>query len=598
MGNTEGLYLEVAVGEKFNRNHIIRADELTDLVRDNPDKEVYRSYFHFDEDRLEHAKKKRATREFAGMLYVRDLHLDYDGPGALDATRRMYQKLVGLGVDPMAIRVWFSGMKGFHIWFPDVFGFKDSRFVAQDVRSTLSEFAPGADLSMIHKSGLIRADRSLHAMSGMYKTMLSHERLMSSDLNTIKALCLVRQVAPEPYTLEHPYVLDTELIEHDGKEIASTKAITGQRPTVYMGCMQRLYARGPVKGRRNQDLLRLITSWRPRGLGSEECINLGWQWLKSGDVDGVSHYDVVERVQWVFETAAHHYSCDKDPVMLEFCIGSQCPLYKYRHTQQEAVTMAEAMDQYKSYVLNPPRGGFNLNEIYDGVNFSIRPGDVTILLADTKIGKSTLFLNWAVKMKRLRWLNITTEMQITEMLERSLQIEYGLKVVDGEGVNEVRDLALYGNGQWSSMLSEVDHMKLICSPPFLEDMSRIIVQEEPDVVIIDPLEMIEVKGSRELTNDLANGIRKLASSHNIPILVIHHINKEGQKEGMGGQKIEPWMAKGYKRVLEQADHVLAFEGSHDQPYRTLRRMMGRRPQELDIRLEGDVTTFRFKRAEI
>jgi RecA-family ATPase len=111
-------------------------------------------------------------------------------------------------------------------------------------------------------------------------------------------------------------------------------------------------------------------------------------------------------------------------------------------------------------------------------------------------------------------------------------------------------------------------------------------------VIIDPLEMVRLKDG-EKDNVLADGVRRIANVHRVPLLIVHHINKDGQKEGNG--RIQSWMSKGFKRIQEQVDHIWAFEGTHDTDYRRLSRMMGRRSQDLNLALAGNKETLQFRR---
>jgi energy-coupling factor transporter ATP-binding protein EcfA2 len=587
--------IEVAIGDKSKRGFVIPANELGDLVKKHPGEEVYRSFYMFDQERLSHAAKKGAVKDFLGDMYVEDLHFDFDGEGARSAALNLVVKLTGLGVNKDWIRVWFSGNKGYHVWIPDVFGFRPGRFVWQDVKATMSLIAPGADRMPASKNGLIRAPWSLNAKTGLYKVPIAIEELTGDTEGQIRALAASPStaafLAPHlPISSEEiVFSLSNELVTVKDKEIESKGVIKG-RTSSYFGCMNRLWERGPIEGRRHQELLRMITAWKHQGLGSDQCITLGRKWIEG--TSNVDPYKVTEMVTWAFETGANHYSCSTDKVMLDNCVGAGCPLYKYRDIAVAATSMGEAANDYKNAILNPVRGGFNLSDIYEGVRYSIQPGEIVLLLADTKIGKSSLFLNWACSLSHLKTLFITPEMNMPEMFQRTLQIKHGLMVDDKYDINEVRREAM--NGHFDEMVESVSNIRFITSPPYLEDMGRIIATETPDIVVIDPLEMIHVKAGNGDKNDqiLADGLRQLANAHKIPLLVIHHINKDGQKEG-GATKIEAWMAKGMKRIAEQVDHLFMFEGSPDQPFRRLRRDRGRRPQMLDIRLVGNPKTFQF-----
>jgi hypothetical protein len=313
-------FLEVAVGSVANRNHIIHYSELEQIVRKNPEKEVYRSYYFYDHERKEHEGK---AKDFLGKRYALDLHLDYDGVNALDNVRKALQKMEGLGLDMDIVQVWFSGNKGFHIWLPDPFGFTPSALINEDVRQTLLDFFPGIDTHPLHANGLIRANGSYHIKSGMYKTFyplstvhregIEYFKSNSFEQNLEQSIWYPEALDPKPFT--------DFRIENLDRTIAPVKK-KGHKSTNYFGCMTRLWNRGPILGRRHQDLMRLITYWRHIGLNYDQALELGDYWTRG---TAFGKHKVAKMVGWAYETAAFHHSCTTDEVMTEFCVGEKCP---------------------------------------------------------------------------------------------------------------------------------------------------------------------------------------------------------------------------------------------------------------------------------
>lgn len=165
-------------------------------------------------------------------------------------------------------------------------------------------------------------------------------------------------------------------------------------------------------------------------------------------------------------------------------------------------------------------------------------GSVALIGGEPGIGKSTLVLQMALQLSNLRILYVSGE-------ESSSQIKLRAERMKGTSDN----LYLFTESLLESILEQANSLN-------------------PDMIIVDSVQTLRsgklesspgtVTQIREGTNDLI----QYAKAKNVPVLVIGHINKEGQLAG--------------PKVLEHmVDTVLQFEGNTSQTYRMLRTIKNR-----------------------
>jgi DNA repair protein RadA/Sms len=168
----------------------------------------------------------------------------------------------------------------------------------------------------------------------------------------------------------------------------------------------------------------------------------------------------------------------------------------------------------------------------------IVPGSVVLIGGDPGIGKSTLMLQVADKIKNKKILYISGEESSSQIKMRCERLNYHLE-------------NFY-------ILSETN----------LEIITSVIENENPDLVVVDSIQTIyrpDIESSpgtivqlRESTSYLI----KIAKFQNIPIMLVGHITKDGAIAG--------------PKVLEHmVDTVLQFEGERTHLYRILRGIKNR-----------------------
>lgn len=176
-----------------------------------------------------------------------------------------------------------------------------------------------------------------------------------------------------------------------------------------------------------------------------------------------------------------------------------------------------------------------LNRVLGG---GLVPGSLVLLGGEPGIGKSTLALEVLMKMTDRNTLYASGE-------ESAQQIKLRAERLAGKPNN------LY-------LVSETS----------LEQILKHVAEIQPEIVVIDSIQTIGTEasdssiGSLSQVRECAARILQYAKEHDIPFIIIGHINKEGSIAG--------------PKVLEHiVDTVLQFEGDQHYLYRILRAQKNR-----------------------
>lgn len=177
-----------------------------------------------------------------------------------------------------------------------------------------------------------------------------------------------------------------------------------------------------------------------------------------------------------------------------------------------------------------------LNRVLGG---GLVKGSLVLLSGDPGIGKSTLLL------------------QICEHFGKSMSILY----VSGE--ESAHQLKLRA----SRLCVKTDNLSLLCETD-AQYICETIAAEKPDIVMIDSIQTMNIPelnssfGSITQVRETTNLFMRTAKTLNIPIVIVGHVNKDGNIAG--------------PKVLEHiVDAVLYLEGDRNFSYRILRAVKNR-----------------------
>ena len=175
----------------------------------------------------------------------------------------------------------------------------------------------------------------------------------------------------------------------------------------------------------------------------------------------------------------------------------------------------------------------------------IVPGSIVLIGGEPGIGKSTLLLQIALSLKDLKILYVSGEESAEQIKMRADRIN-------------VKNDSLY-------LYSET------CTQTIFEQVKAI----EPNLIIIDSVQtvysqhILSASGSISQVRECAGEFQRLAKETNIPVILIGHINKEGEIAG--------------PKLLEHiVDTVLQFEGDRNYTHRLLRTIKNRFGSALEL----------------
>ncbi len=176
-------------------------------------------------------------------------------------------------------------------------------------------------------------------------------------------------------------------------------------------------------------------------------------------------------------------------------------------------------------------GSVELNRVLGG---GLVKGSIVLLSGDPGIGKSTILL------------------QSTQTLGKENKILY---VSGEESPHQIKLRA-------SRLKVATENLFILCNTD-VEAVSEYIRSEQPGIVIIDSIQTMAIEaihslpGSIAQVRECANLLMRLSKSLNIPLILVGHVNKDGNIAG--------------PKVLEHiVDTVLYFEGEKNLSYRILR----------------------------
>jgi hypothetical protein len=587
-------YLEFVVDSLFNRGNFIPLERLNGYVTANLGKLMYTSYYAYDKSVLDYVKSMNSLSGYRGNRYHNKTILDIDGESTdLQTITEVTIDIVKYlshyhEIEERNIQVWFSGGKGYHIHMPNVFTFEDSESLSFDTVSTFKSFFNKwndyVDTAPLAPAGLIRAPYSTHK-SGLHKIPISHKQLFDIG-NSASAQSYLHEIAGENY-MEQRVTIPMNNID-DGT--LSNEVVEGEvqsnwhqmndydNPSSVVTCMQKLFLRGPVAGRRHKDILRIISAWRRHGIiaSMSRLMVLAWLDIPDNSKEAQEFTRIVENVY----KGEYSYGC-KDEVMTEFC-DSNCIFYKNKDFVLEVNNAANMTKNLAEYIQKVDYSGINLSQIYkhEG-NYKFVPGEIMVVTGDTGAGKSAFVQDLLCKIKQ-KTLYLNLEMHESLVYRRFLQNIHN-KTKD-EIINMVRNGQLFNN--------DLDFIDMLSVSPEITSMSRIISQKDYKYVVVDTSDGIQADkaGNNEYVKlgMIVETFRELAQNKDIQVILIHHLKKRDDPRAL----IQLNDLSGNRANVTKMDHVFALEGTEE--YKTLRSLKNRDQGKLNIQLKFNYNVFRFE----
>lgn len=572
-------YLEIALGAFTNRGKILPENELESYIKKAQELELplFRSYFSYDESVLKHVNK--TLKAYPGIVYIDSLIFDIDKAGDKDVyvhlrAKDFVQNLINnWQLDKNTIGTWYSG-NGFHIEIPNIFEFKPTTDT-ETIKQTLTHYFPQGD-NIYDKTRLIRVGDTINQKTNRYKILLTLEEFFDLPIEDIIALSKeprgITKIQFNKFPTFPELIIKTSklsLHNQDDKN-ETTKIVT---------CMQKLYNRGANKGSRHTDMLRLASSWRRAGIPYSGIIAMLEKWAPTLETSEITHI-----VDGVFKQK-YQYSC-KDPVFEKYC-DPKCIFYAKKNYSPEIHDSESLEKSYIKFIKTDfTNKSFDLAHIYALENkFEILPGELVMVIGDTKLGKSAWVQNICTNIN-LPILYLSLEMHERLTFRRFIQIAHHLSK---EEVNKHYDK------EGKKLFEKINHIRIMSVAPELDAIKRLIADSEAKVIVIDVIDAIDVKGVQDdnKITPIINELKNVAQQLDVIIIGIHHISKASARDSM----LDIHSGKGSSSVEQKADKIIAIEGDRLKPYRQISSLGARDEHPFKIMTQMSSKTFEFRQVE-
>jgi len=586
-------FVEFVEENVANRNQIIPIDIYDKAIKLSAfsKKEMYRSYYSFDESFYRYVEQHNSVRQYDGPMFLDSIILDIDkGPMDCEQHKDYVEQCIAditeIGVKDEDINIWFSG-NGYHINIKNVFGFKSNPRLNETVKFTLEKYFPFAD-SIYDKTRIIRSPWSYNSKSELYKIYIPLDKFLEMDVSFFKEAAQSKEHYTEfnkdfdslfkdndtlPY-LEH-LLVDKEVVVH--KKVQER----GQVSSV-VSCMQHVFNEGPVEGDRNKKIMRMVSSYKRAGLPFLASLAIMHDWA-NGEL---GHNEVVRTVTNIYE-GNYQYGC-QDVIMNAYC-DNKCIYYKNKNYTLDIKGVDELEDSFMKYIKEQfSQKSIDLAEVWDVPSYQFRPGELVIFSGDTGMGKSALVQNIVAKAKK-DTLFLSLEMPEQLTFRRFIQI------VMNKSKEWVHNM--FTSNDNVSFKELLGHIKIMTIAPTVNAIKEIVAQHEPNVLVIDTVDEMQVdyvRGEIEKQNQIIDGLKAIAQKHNTIVFAVHHINKAAATGGNLGLH----SLKGSSNVVQKADKVLIVSGDREEVYRTITSAKSRDEGQFEMLAKFKYETMKFEKALI
>jgi len=406
-------------------------------------------------------------------------------------------------VDINAIRIYFSGNKGFHITLPFQL-FTNKLVPSLDFWKRFKLFAEklsngfkSVDMSIYEIRRLIRMANSINPKSGLYKIPLLYNELCNFTIDEIKELASTQR------EIEYLPLAEIKLNE-ELNSIWRDSVITNKpQKENKRDSLLNLIRKGTSEGERHNSLVKIIGALKRKGLDKEFCFELSRLW-------NIKNSPPLEDSEIRTQIEQSYKDADVDDVII--------------------YSLEEAEKEYRKYALdNESKVKTGFAEIDKAIR-GISPGEVCCIVGKTSVGKSALLQN--IGMNNLRSSNkpilfFSLEMPITSVFERTLQI-----AEDMTG-KEIENQYKNNQGFNANLMSFSNLHTITKSGLNVQAIGMLIDKAEKrygssGLVLIDYLGLVNGEGRDiyQQVSKVARDIKRLAKERKVPIIYLSQITKQ------------------------------------------------------------------------
>lgn len=320
---------------------------------------------------IQRFKTEDSSRE---ELYIAPLYFDLDYKENPSVAQSEAIKLVDflvteLCIDSLAIRVYFSGSKGFHIIINEkVFNFEPSNYlhkVFKYIRTFLSIKLGDKDKPLVSLDPvvygckrMIRIPNTKHSTTGLYKIELTHEELKELPLDRIKQIAIAPRgslyteaqlAAASRFTKEAAEFFKRHLKDYEdlslyAQDTSATEFLFNKKE--FPVCVQHVLSQKWGKSNRNNSVMQLAAYYKEAGFTLAEATNAITKWITKFTTEETT-YDVERKItnakgviRTIFESeeqykfgcafirSLHGDKTEEGSIDRVPCAGALCPYIK------------------------------------------------------------------------------------------------------------------------------------------------------------------------------------------------------------------------------------------------------------------------------
>lgn len=579
--DNQSRFIEVAIGVS-QRNRIFALDEAEDIMRQlrGGANEFYHSLYHFDDDFRQWVHDKGTVAAYPGTAYVPHLLIDIDK--GRDDAKRVFDKLTSeFQLVNGQIQVFFSG-RGFHLVFPNIFGFEGTPMVHQAVKSTLTKyFGPHAD-NIFDKTRIVRGEGSINKKTRKFKVQITESELYAPDWD--ESIGTAIRDIPVPVSTAFIPCREKIVLPRTTNKTVAEKA-EPQLFTNDVTCVQKMYANGPMQGSRHDIILRMASSYKRKGLPQNILTDMMCKWV--GDDPSFGPAEIARIVDGAFNAnggQGYSFGC-QDSTMQKHCVPNVCKFYRSKDYIPQIFSARMLEEEFVQFArFTKPL--LNLKDIY-GIShdYHLYPSMFVTVMGDTKLGKTALVQNLVLKAP-FKTLFLSLEVNRFLIYRRFAQIANGLSKI------QVLDHYQTNTNTLSERLHNLD---VVFPTVRLDQLSILIEQSKAQIVVIDTLERLHVDNVKDVTTKtdiIANELPVIAKKTNALIIAVNHVTKSAVS-GKAHDDREHTIhdAKGASSIEQQADVVIAVEGDRNSTARLVHSLGSRDEQNFRQNFIMDPNTF-------
>ena len=596
MENRETI-VEIVEGYINNRNVTGDIDTYNNLVEKNAfKKEMYRSYYHFDESFREHVEENGSVKGYEGACYLDYIHLDIDKGEIDDKSFNPYvmqclSELLDKGIMTEDINIWFSG-SGYHIKLKNIFGLQPSKELHTKLKLTLEKHFSFGD-SIYDKTRVIRSEWSLNPKTGLYKVFVPMNLLQDYSYKDITKFASSK-TAYNKWAKKYDGFYGNKFTKEDIQFDPYLQSMIVASPTIaavtngnsrkgdvsnIVSCMQHVYNEGPVKGSRNMKLMRMASSYKRSGVPYLVTLNGLLTWSNGTLPDN----EVIRSVNNTYE-GNYVYSC-KDHIMAEYC-DPKCVYFKNKDFVLEINSIDILEQNLRNYINDDlSERCIDVGEMFSMPSYNFKPGELVVFSGDTGMGKSA-FVQYVVTKAMKNVLYLSLEMKEELTFRRFGQMAIGKTQ---EWINNK-----YKSDPDFTLKDKLEHIQLMTIAPRIDSIKKIVAEYQPNVLVIDTADEVQVdfnRGEIEKQNIVIDGLKQIAQKNNIIIIAVSHLNKASAASNV----VALHSLKGSSNLVQKADKVLVIKGERSEKVRTISSEKSRDEDRFEMTVFFNTDNFTFRK---